>query len=219
MLLAEELILLALEDQSGKFVSSATSYGNYAIAGALIMDLFLLGKLDINGKYLVVTDSQGAHDLDDVLQDILYEIQHNKKPKSLKDWIEKIASYGNAIINFLLERLTDQGILRREERTVFRMFHKVIYLVQNPEIKFHLMQKIGDILFNHEDPDARMLKLLSLIKISHLIPALFDKPFRKIATARIKTLIQSENIGKVVQEVITAIESSAAMVTMYAAIM
>lgn len=216
MLLAEELILLALDDVSGKFSTSATSYGNYAIAGALLMDLYLLGKLNIDGKKIEVIDTEV--ELDDLLHEVIVELKNAKRPKSLSDWVNSIASYGNYIIKFLIKRLTNQGILGKEEKTVLKIFHTITRPIKQPELKNRLILQIQDILLNNQEPDAHMIELLSLIKIANLIPSLFAKPYRKEATNRIKRIIKSERIGKVVQDLITAIESSAATVTIIAAI-
>ena len=53
----EEIILLLLEDEGGRFVRVPTWSMNYALAGAVLMDLALEDRIDTDLEGLVLIDS------------------------------------------------------------------------------------------------------------------------------------------------------------------
>ena len=54
---AEELLLLLLEDQSGKFLRLPDRSLQYALAGSVPMDLTLEGRIDTDPDRLILVDS------------------------------------------------------------------------------------------------------------------------------------------------------------------
>ena len=52
--LMEELLLLALDDEKGKIISSSSCALPYGLRGALLLELFLAEKIDVVDKKIVV---------------------------------------------------------------------------------------------------------------------------------------------------------------------
>jgi hypothetical protein len=75
--LAEDIILLLLDDDSGKLASIDLMTLNYAMAGAVLMDLALRNKIDTDLERLIVADSTptGLQMLDRYLDKISSDIQ------------------------------------------------------------------------------------------------------------------------------------------------
>ena len=67
----EEIILLLLEDEGGRFVRIPSWSMNYALAGAVLMDLAMEDRIDTDLESLVLIDSTPVGDslLDPTLAD------------------------------------------------------------------------------------------------------------------------------------------------------
>lgn len=209
MLIAEELILLALDNDTGKFASSTTGYGGYAIAGAILMDLIFAHKLELGGKKgkVVMLADDSPHP-DPVLNELFKEIKKSKRPKKLEDWINALESFSYRTIQALLHRLTEQGILKKEERRILKVFHVVRRPIVNPDLKNKLLSDIQAVMLEEIQPEEHMVGLLSLIKTANLIPSLFVKEVRKKFEKKINALIKSEKIGRAVMDLINAINGA-----------
>ena len=72
---AEEIVLLLLDDKSGKFVPTPIWSRKCALAGAVLMDLALHGRIDTDLRKLVVVDRSPVGDdlLDPILATIVAE--------------------------------------------------------------------------------------------------------------------------------------------------
>ena len=69
---AEEIILLLLNDDDGRFARVPSWSLNYALAGGVLMDLALENRIDTDLEKLVLIDSTPVGDnlLDETLADI-----------------------------------------------------------------------------------------------------------------------------------------------------
>jgi golgi phosphoprotein 3 len=207
MLLAEELLLLSLDDESGKLSTSVGGYLGYALAGAFLIDLQIQGKIAIDAKKKVkITDPSPVKD--DILQDMFLELKSAKKPKNIQDWIYELGNYYNKFRDLLFHRLREQGILGRFEKSAMKIFSFVRHPLLKPEVKIEILERIQSLILKEREPDDHTVGLLSLIKSSNLLNSLFAKDFRKQAIKRIDELIISEKIGKAVADLIEGIASS-----------
>ncbi len=79
--LAEELLLLLLDDETGEFSTSPRTLG-YALAGAALMDLALEGRIDTDVDALILADPTPVGDdlLDPILADIAAELYIRSTP-------------------------------------------------------------------------------------------------------------------------------------------
>lgn len=213
MLLAEELVLLALDDESGKLSTSTSGYFNYALAGALLLDLMLANKIDVQKKKVIVLDSQPLND--ELLQMAFQPIIEAKKPKNIDDWVYKIGNNYNDLRDNLSHRMQKAGIIGREEKKVLKIFTSVRHPILKPDVKFAMFQRIEPILMAQTPASDRDIALLSLLKCANLINSLFTKEFRKQISDEIKKIVKNEKIGKAVSELIAGINAS--FVAIYAA--
>ena len=59
--LVDELVLLALDDDKGEFVSNPITFG-YGLAGALIFQLYVNGSIEISNKKVTVKNADTTGD-------------------------------------------------------------------------------------------------------------------------------------------------------------
>ena len=84
----EEIILLLLEDEGGRFIRVPSWSINYALAGAVLMDLALEDRIDTDLDSLVLLDSSPLGD--SLLDPTLAEIAASE-PHDTRHWVEHIA--------------------------------------------------------------------------------------------------------------------------------
>ncbi|MFC5176547.1 GOLPH3/VPS74 family protein [Nocardioides taihuensis] len=122
MLLAEDLLLLLTDDETGKLAASGTEV-DVALGGALLVELALKGRVDVAGANdrvregrLVVRnpDPTGDGELDEALT--LVVEREGKKPQSVVTRLGKRARVR------LYQRLVERGVLRVEADRILGIF-------------------------------------------------------------------------------------------------
>jgi len=114
LFLYEEIMLLALKDEEGT-IAAGTMY-NYAVGGAIIAELILSQNIVINQskrkKLVSVINSEPLND--SLIDEWLMKITSAKRPKTLQDWISRIAN-----TRYLKDRVATQlcqrDILKMDE--------------------------------------------------------------------------------------------------------
>ncbi len=193
--LAEDLLLLALDDDKGTVSWQRSSQFPHGLGGALLMDLALLERVDTVDKKIVLTDPSLTGD--DVLDDALETIQASKKPRDAKHWVQKLGGQKD-LQEQLARRLVARGILREEERTFLWIFDNSRYPTSNPGPESEVRGRLRDVVLAGVEPDTRTLLLLSLVNACGLTDSLFSRDERKVAKRRIKDLVEGEQFGKAV---------------------
>lgn len=188
MLIAENYLLVTLEETSEKKYISFINSKTLCLAGAWVMELILKRKLLIEGKYLLVIDTNSTGD--EYLDEILTFIKDSKKTRRLRSWVRILSSkYIIETYSLVFKRLESQGILEFEKRKK-KVFTKMGYVLFRPEVKQSILERIHKIIIDNLEPDIELLCLLSLIKYSKLIKVLIPKEYRKVAKRRIDELVR-----------------------------
>ncbi len=112
--LAEELLLLALEDGRGRINSAASASLPFGLAGAMLMDLILSERPGTEQDRVVVLDPSPTGD--GLLDDALREIGAARKPRGAEHWVRVLG--GRWPKDQVTDRLMARGVLRRQEDTV-----------------------------------------------------------------------------------------------------
>jgi hypothetical protein len=109
MLISEMYILMLLDGCKGKIFSRGRATKDLGLAGAMILDLYLRGRLSIYGKKsrILDYDTSGYPYLDKILV-FLYR---SKRPLKLKTWINRVSHFYGKFSQYIFQRLENQGIL------------------------------------------------------------------------------------------------------------
>src|SRR5712675_87594 len=101
--LADEIVVLMLDDETGAIRPLCAGFANAAIAGGILMELALLARIDTDLKSLYVIDPKPVGDeiLDSALQEIAAEPRHDGS----KSWIRHFAFHKSDLTNNVLGRL------------------------------------------------------------------------------------------------------------------
>ena len=212
--LAQDLLLLALDDEKGTQSWPGLKTGSYGLGGAVLMDLMLSERIGLAGGEVVVKDQTPTGD--PVLDAALETIRASKEPRDAKHWVKKLGGKAG-LHEQLARRLVERGILREQTHKYLWVFHEQRFPTSDPSPEFIIRDRIRDVALAGVEPDTRTLLLLSLVNACDLTDRLFSRDDRKQATQRIKDLVEGEQfgnaVGEAVSEMVAIIASTAATTT------
>jgi hypothetical protein len=200
--LAEELLLLGMQDEKGTVVLSAGTALPYGLGGALLMELMLEDRLDLADEKVIVIDPSLTGD--DVLDEALANIQQSKRNRKSRYWVERFCGVVDPQ-DRLLERLVTKGILRREEHRILWVIPTQRYPTDEEEPELEVRARVRAAVRADDPPDTRTTLLLSLVDACDLVGEIWSKGERKPARKRIKELVAGEPIGKAVSDTVAMI--------------
>ena len=186
LLLTDELVLLAYDDDGVNRLGSP--HLGYGLAGAVLLELALAGRVEVADKRLVVTDPAptGVPLLDEALATV--GTGRARKPK---DWIGKLA---RGLPDRVLGGLVDAGVLRRESGKVLLVFPRTRYpspTGAQPPAETAARQRMAAALTTDGPVDARTAALLTLTRAV----GLDRKIFRELPRQRVKARIEEIAAG------------------------
>jgi Golgi phosphoprotein 3 len=193
--LAEDLLLLALDDDKGTVSWSRSTALPYGLGGALLMDLALNGRVNSQEKKIVLVDSSPTGD--EVLDAALDSIRASTKLRDAKHWVKRLGDR-RSLRDHLARRLVARGILREQDRAFLWVFRDHRFPTDDPSSEAALRGRIRDAALGASEPDTRTLLLLSLVNACNLAGSLFSREERTQATQRIKDLVEGERFGQAV---------------------
>ncbi len=208
--LSEKLMLLALHDEKGSVIFSASTALPYGLAGSLLIELLFQKKVAMeNGKVIIVDSSQTGNDLLDKALDL---IRSSQKLRSAKYWIQKFNTAIKDLKDRLLDSLVAQGIVRREDQKILWVFPAKRYPMINAAPEHSIRTRIHQVVIQKDRPNQEDVALLSLVKACDLLNELFPKEDRKRAKQRIKEIIEGEEIGRAVSAIVDEIMAALTIV-------
>ena len=209
MVLAEDLLLLATDDATGKTTVSSTQL-DPALAGAALMELVIAGRVTLEGEgrtaRVVVVDGTALGDpvLDVALQSLL-----DKGPAKPG---QAIGTLAKGLRDRLNENLVERGILRRESGKILGLFPTKRWPAQDVGHEASLRGTVHSVLVTGAEPDGRTAAVISVLAAADMLRTVVDKPDLKVAKARGKQIGEgnwaSDSVRKVIQEAQAAITAA-----------
>ena len=218
MLIAEDVLLLATDDATGKATISALQL-DPALAGAVLIELVVAGRVNLLGEgrqaKVVVTDGTPLGDpvLDVALQSLI-----DKGPCKPVQAIRLLAKGLRARLNDLL---VQRGILRRESGKVLGLFPTTRWPARDSGPEQDVRALVVGVLLKGHEPDGRTAAVISVLTAADMLKTVVQRPDIKAAKARGTDIGEGnwagDSIRKVIQETQAAM-TAAVMVSTTAAI-
>jgi len=210
---AEEILLLALDDETGKLHAVPEGSLRLAIAGGLIMELAFAGIVDTDDKHLDVLSRQTTGDalLDDVLAQIPEE-----KPLSIQRALNAVAEDGDAWRRRLIEELKDRGILKQEEHRLFFVLTERRYPIVDDQEEREVLSRIREVVLDHDAiPDPRDVVIVSLVNACDLGGVVFSEDELQQHRERIAQLARMDFVGQALSQAVARIQQALLEVMAY----
>lgn len=176
MRIAEEILLLLLNEDSGYFHPIANWNLSCVTAGALLADLALENRLRIDSESLTCIDETTTGD--ELLDGVLQEISGEPTQRNTQYWVECFAHRSEFVIESLLGRLVERGILDHDEGGYWSLNRSVArsrrYAGTDGTLKTEVRSRIPSALFEDHIPspqDAILIDLANACEaLRHLMP-------------------------------------------------
>ena len=187
MLIAEDLLLLLTDDDTGKLAASSTLV-DIAIGGALLIELALIERVDVAGPdervprgRLVVRDSGRTGD--EALNEALTMItsREGKKPQTV------VTALGKGTRGRLYKRLADGGVLRAEDGRVLGLFPTHHWPTKDASHEAAVRAALDTALLDGVATDARTGALIALLSALNVVHEVVDPKAIGLSKRELKT--------------------------------
>ena len=205
--IVEEIVLLLLRDEDGRFINVPTWSIDYAIAGGVLMDLAMENRIDTDLENLILIDASPLND--SLLDPVLVEIEAGEK-STTRYWVENTAQNAYAIREEALSRLITQGILEPTEDRFLWVFRSRRYPMIDGKAEREVKSRIMGVLFSDEIPDPRDVTIICLAEACGIFGELLTEEELEKASDRIEQVRKLDLIGQAMSRAIYDIEVSVA---------
>lgn len=196
--LAEEIALLTLDDETGRSMGRQGLAASLALAGAVLMELALAGRIDTDRDRLELLDPSPLGDavLDKGLA-LLTDARDSRGALML------LAREEAGMRSAVLAQLVERGLLRRVDGRVLLVFPERRYFKAEDrpeprEVRARLIRSVA----TDDIPDPREALLLGLARSTALLPLLLPPELLAARQERIAFLAGLEALNRSLAETI-----------------
>ena len=192
--LADEIVVLMLDDDKGAIRPACAGGSNIAVAGGILMELALLGRIDTDLTSLFIVDPKAVGD--ELLDDALQKIAAEPEKQSSAWWIERLGLHGGDLSKRVLERLVHAGILHAEDRQFLWVFSRRAYPQNTGREELEAKSRLVSVIFDDAVPDPRDTLLLGLADSTGVLNAMLSPDDMRKASSRIANVVKLEEINR-----------------------
>ncbi|MDV6303920.1 GPP34 family phosphoprotein [Rhodococcus cerastii] len=207
-LIAEDLLLLLLDDDSGKPLADSTKLPR-VLAGALVVELAMIGSLRITGPdeqikkdHVVVA---GSRPEDEFLRRVFDLVASASRPMKPQKVIEK--SQKN-LAKELAARLVAQGFVTEKKDKVLGLFPTTTWPAQDTSREKVLRDALRSALVDGTTPSPHTAALISLISAVDLTHKVIEDADKKLLKRRAKEIAEGEWAGAAVRKAVSDVNAA-----------
>ncbi|MFB7544900.1 GOLPH3/VPS74 family protein [Streptomyces zaomyceticus] len=208
--LAEEIMLLSLDDESG--AAKERQSAAWAVAGGMLLDLVLAGRVSVDDGRIRVTDATPTEIplLDERLRRLDAWCAKKGRAPKVTDWLTKDHTKAvKATIGSLCER----GLVREEQHRVLGLFPVTRYPEADGSAERELRARLRTVLRDGPTHHARTTGLLALIHGAKLHRLAFPGVPRKELVPRLEELTAGQWAAEGVRRAIRDMQAAMLAVT------
>src|SRR3569833_4500546 len=159
--LAEELLLLAYDDQTGKATGSRIGL-DLGMAAAVLVDLALAGRIAYVDGFLTVNDPTPTGD---PIADTVLARAAEDEPHTPAQWVQRLR---HRLRTRVLEDLIARGVVRDVDETQMGVVHVHRYPTTDPQFEAEIRERLTKALTTAEIPDERTAALATLLTATRM---------------------------------------------------
>lgn len=208
MLIAEEFLLLAVDDSTGRKTMGGESL-EPALAAALVVELALGERIGITaadsgrrerGRVRILNPAP----TDDTELDALLAELEQREGQKLKDLISPMSGkrISKGLPDRLLARLVSAGVLSLEESKVLGLFPTRRFPTRDPEPEELIRRRLQTALVGGETPTERTAVLIALLNATNRVTKVVHTDDKGALRARAKQLSEGDWAAKAVKDAI-----------------
>jgi len=170
--LAEELLLIAMDDEAGKLLASSRKNIDKALRSAILLELALRERIKFDEEKKVKVSNESST-YDKLLNDVLKFISKSPEDKSSSSWIETLQKEIKDVKKPVIDRLLQKDILRKEEQKIFWIPVSERFNNENYEKEQEIRERLHEILLRGREPEPKDIMLVNLLHACNLIGEVF----------------------------------------------
>src|SRR4051794_22606008 len=204
LILAEQVLLIALDDERGK---DKTDWGSDpGLAAALLLDLAARELVRVRDDRVIALDGpEPGHEL---LRDAHAAIDAEDKPRKARHWVDKLPRALKPLKARVAGGLVERGVLGEERSKVLGLFSTTRYPKADPAVERELRARLGAVLVTGRSPTEQEALLIGLLHPLGLVDAVVAKEDRKAAKARAKEIGETGIAGTAVRDSVRAMQAA-----------
>ncbi|MEV5975720.1 GPP34 family phosphoprotein [Streptomyces sp. NPDC052114] len=212
--LAEEIMLLSLDDESGAVKERQSC--QWAVAAAIVLDLVLARRVSVDQGRITVVDRAptGVGLLDGRLGAIDAWAAGRRRPPKVTEWLTKDH---RKVLDATVEALRERGLVGEEERKVLGMFPVRRFPEADGTVERALRARLAETVLRGAEPDDRSAGLVALLHGAKLHRLAFPDAPRREVVPRMREISEGQWAGESVRKAIAEMQaamSAVALVTM-----
>lgn len=209
---SEEILLLALDDKTGKLLPLPERALDLAISGGLLMELAFANRVDTDQKDFMVISRESTGDA--LLDQVLALLDEDKV--TIAKALSKVAAKADLWRRQLFADLIKKGVLTQEEHRFLWVLKERRYPVIDNREEEEVKSRIRSVVMDPEAiPDPRDIALICLMKACDLSSAVFTEAELEKVESRIDQLSRMDFIGQALARAINQIQEAILEVIAY----
>jgi Golgi phosphoprotein 3 len=205
----EYFFVLALNADTGYYRVSG-NYLSYGVLGAMLMDLALNDKIDLDGKFVRLKDASitGLPVYDKMLD----SIRASSKSRTIKYWLRKFVFKASWYRKELQKLLVNNATLKQEQKRFIGIPYSIYFPANIPDTD-RLVYRLKDILLYNKVAEEHELMFLGLAYACRMHRSMAKESqerrrIRKALVIYIKENPVASDVRKSIQEIHAAITAS-----------
>ncbi|MBP0493091.1 GOLPH3/VPS74 family protein [Pararoseomonas indoligenes] len=190
----EEVLLLSLDDVTGRPLDLPAAALSLALSGAVLMELALRGRLDSDPDRLFVADPTPCGDA--LLDPVLERIAAAPEPQDSRWWMGQLAPGAPALRHALLDRLVARGVLREVMARRLLVLPDRRYPKADRAASAGARERLRAVILAGEMPEPRDSLMAGLCRATGLVALLLSEEEAQAALPRIAALAALEEMSR-----------------------
>lgn len=206
--LAEQFLLTVHHTEKQRFIVQGQQVV-LGMLGAMFLDLVEAGDISLrDGKIICVSQNSSVS-----IHPELFEIlEKSKKPRKIKQWVQRLSHKGNALKNTLFKNLSAHKYIMLERKKFLGLIPYNVTGIINKSRHRANVSHIKNILLLNKEPTKKEQLLLSILLGSGLMPYLGrDREERKSIRKKAKTYKQTNVVGTEVDKALQEMQAAIAV--------
>ncbi len=208
----EHFISLALNPESGRYMVLG-NYLSYGTIGAMLMDLSLNEKINVDGNRVSPGKDTGLTGIS-AYDRMIKSIEGKRKERTVRKWVQVLGSRAGLYRKQVQRQLVTEGILKVENKRFIGIPYK-LHRVAKPGSRVNLINRYKDIILYNKKPEEHEVMVLGLIYACRMHNVLSRggperRKIRKRLVEIIKDNVFAKDISKAILDIQAAITASIA---------
>jgi hypothetical protein len=211
---AEEILLLALDEKTGRLHALPERALEFALAGALLAELAFINRLDADATHIHLKDASPIGE--PILDQALACLPKGEMKLTIQKALARIALKAGPIKELLFAELVRKGILQQKEQRYLWVLRERRYPVVDNHEEREVLARVRDVVLNASAiPDPKDVVLIGLMDACDLDHFVFTPEELDRCAERIKQICRMDFIVQALARAIGEIQQAILEVIAY----